>query len=70
MRKVWDTLFGLDGKKAAFPTGIPPTKLPRPRQPHRSGHDSSGLPANAGSGGSGGIALPPALPVRFGEPER
>ena len=30
VRKVWDTVFGLEGQKAAFPDGKPPTKLPRP----------------------------------------
>jgi penicillin-binding protein 2 len=28
VRQVWDTVFGVEGKKAAFPTGEPPRRLP------------------------------------------
>src|SRR5436305_11441662 len=29
VREVWDAVFGVEGKKAAFPTGAPPSTLPR-----------------------------------------
>ena len=29
VRKVWDAVFGVEGHKAAFPTGAPPTTLPK-----------------------------------------
>jgi penicillin-binding protein 2 len=29
VREVWDSVFGLEHHKAAFPTGAPPVKLPR-----------------------------------------
>jgi hypothetical protein len=29
VREVWDSVFGLEHHKAAFPTGAPPKALPR-----------------------------------------
>ncbi len=57
-RQVWDTIFGVDGKKAAFPTGHPPTVLPHVGN---GGPSKVSSPPNTG-GGSGGInALPDAV---------
>lgn len=53
VREVWDTVFGVDGKKAAFPNGVPPSTLPH-IQP-----DGTIRPASYdGNGGS------PAAPVQ------
>ena len=60
-RQVWDTIFGVDGKKAAFPTGHPPMVLP---------HVGNGLPAakasssNAGGSPASVSALPDAVLMR------
>lgn len=60
-RQVWDAIFGVDGKKAAFPTGHPPAVLP---------HVGNGVPSPKASssnanGGPGGInALPDAVLMR------
>jgi penicillin-binding protein 2 len=32
VREIWESIYGLGGKKAAFPDGKVPTKVPRPRQ--------------------------------------
>jgi penicillin-binding protein 2 len=64
VRKVWDAVFGVEGHKAAFPTGVPPKTLPRigpqvtPAHPYTS--PSPGLPS---PGASTTGALPPAEPV-------
>ena len=59
-RQVWATIFGADGKKAAFPKGHPPTKLPRiGRSATVSSSHSSGKPSSID-------ALPDLLPVRPG----
>jgi penicillin-binding protein 2 len=61
-RQVWDTIFGVDGKKAAFPNGHPPKHLPR------IGSRTSLSSTSSKGGGSGAIdALPDALPVRVSE---
>jgi penicillin-binding protein 2 len=65
VRQVWDAVFGVDGKKAAFPSGRPPRSLP---QVH------SAVPPSGQSARSDGaaphalpdLALPPATAVRFG----
>ena len=64
VRQVWDTVFGVEGKKAAFPTGRPPAVLP---------HVGTGLPAssvssssNAGGTPGSASALPDAVLVRDG----
>src|SRR5205807_1969992 len=47
VRKVWDAVFGVEGHKAAFPTGAPPTTLPKigpqvaPAHPAKSSPPSS-----------------------------
>ena len=64
VRQIWDTVFGIEGHKAAFPNGRPPATLPHLGNSIPSSSVSS--PSNAG-GGSGSInALPDALPVRVG----
>ena len=65
VRQVWDAVFGLEHHKAAFPTGRPPTKLPHIGQ--SGGKTSAGSSSDAGGGGTGTDALPPATAVRFGE---
>ena len=71
VRQVWDTIFGVDGKKAAFPTGRPPARLPQlGTHAGQAGHATVGPPANTGSHDPGAIALPPALPVRSGQREQ
>jgi penicillin-binding protein 2 len=62
VRKVWDAVFGVEGKKAAFPTGAPPRTLPK-----IGPQVASGAGASAPSPGADGTttigALPPAEPV-------
>ena len=65
VRQVWDTVFGVDGQKAAFPTGHPPAALPRPRT-------SSAVSESTAVSGGGvhntalpDLAWPPAVAVRF-----
>ncbi|HET7531081.1 MAG TPA: penicillin-binding transpeptidase domain-containing protein [Mycobacteriales bacterium] len=69
VREVWDAVFGVDGHKAAFPTGHPPAALPRLH--------ATQLPGSAADVGSDGaknralpdLGLPPALAVgRYGRP--
>jgi penicillin-binding protein 2 len=64
VRQVWDTVFGVENKKAAFPTGRPPAVLP---------HVGTGLPAsssvsssNAGGSRGSASAMPDAVLVRPG----
>jgi penicillin-binding protein 2 len=68
VRKVWDVVFGLEGHKAAFPTGVPSKALPK-IGPQVSPAGSGG-PSPAPSSSSSGVgALPAAEPVvrrRFG----
>jgi penicillin-binding protein 2 len=68
VRKVWDAVFGLEGHKAAFPTGVPSKVLPK-IGPQVAPAGSRG-PSPAPSSSSSGVgALPPAEPVvrrRFG----
>jgi penicillin-binding protein 2 len=61
VRKVWDSVFGVDGKKAAFPTGVPPRTLPKVG-PQVTPRGSSVSPAPSASPSSVG-ALPPAEPA-------
>jgi penicillin-binding protein 2 len=71
VRKVWDTVFGVEHAKAAYPAGKPPATLP---------HVGAGAAAAAASGSGSTAAtpkvsgspaalvdptLPPALAVRF-----
>jgi len=56
-RQVWDTIFGVDGKKAAFPSGHPPKVLPRVGH----GTTSSASSTESGGGSSGVDALPDAV---------
>jgi penicillin-binding protein 2 len=32
VREIWETIYGLNGKKAVWPGGKPPTRLPKPRR--------------------------------------
>jgi penicillin-binding protein 2 len=58
VRKIWDTVFGVEGQKAAFPTGRPPAILPRVgSSQHVSSSSTQGTPGSQS-------ALPDALPVR------
>jgi penicillin-binding protein 2 len=75
VRQVWDTVFGLEGHKAAFPTGRPPAALPQPPGADqgtaggtttKSGRQAVGLPWPTPTD----LALPPALAVRFENRER
>ena len=60
VRKVWDAVFGVEGHKAAFPTGAPPTTLPKIGPQVAPAHPSkSSPPASSTTVG----ALPPAEPV-------
>jgi penicillin-binding protein 2 len=75
--KVWDALYGLQGQKAIFANGVPPTKLPKLgiaaakaaalRHSHPRSHGAtattppSSPPASPGSQAAG---LPPALVTR------
>ena len=62
VRKVWDAVFGLEGHKAAFPTGVPSKLLPK-IGPQVAPAGSRG-PSPAPSSSSSGVgALPPAEPV-------
>jgi penicillin-binding protein 2 len=65
VRKVWDTVFGVDGKKAAFPNGLPPHTLPKlqpvPGAPVPSGKPTPHPVASSSPTTLG--ALPPAEPV-------
>ena len=62
VRQVWDAIFGVDGKKAAFPTGVPPKVLPKvgPQVTPRNGVAPSPSPSESSSSVG---ALPPAEPV-------
>jgi len=66
VRQVWDTVFGVDGHKAAFPTGHPPKSLPH----HRTSPVLPDSSAVSGGGASNSalpdLAWPPAVAVRFG----
>jgi penicillin-binding protein 2 len=63
VRQVWDSVFGVDGKKAAFPTGVPPKVLPEvgPQITPRTGATAS--PSAPPTSSSSVGALPPAEPV-------
>ena len=65
VRQVWDAVFGVEGHKAAFPTGAPPKTLPRIGPSVGSGAAGSGAPGSGASpspGPSSVGALPaPAL---------
>ena len=61
VRKVWDAVFGLEGHKAAFPTGVPPKSLPRIGPQVTPAHQ--GPSPSPSTGGSTTGALPPAEPV-------
>ncbi|HET6816184.1 MAG TPA: penicillin-binding transpeptidase domain-containing protein [Mycobacteriales bacterium] len=66
VRQVWDTVFGVDGQKAAFPTGHPPRSLPRlPTSPLVS-HSSAVSGGGAGNSALPDLAWPPAVAVRSG----
>jgi len=67
VREVWDTVFGVDGKKAAFPSGHPPALLPKTP----TLNTTTGAQTSAGTA-TQTLPLPdlgfmPALPVRFRE---
>jgi penicillin-binding protein 2 len=73
VRQVWDTVFGVEHATAAFPTGVPPTTLPRVGRPGAVSPTPSAdaSPATSPSAGSGvaalGLATLPAVlvvPVR------
>jgi penicillin-binding protein 2 len=76
--KVWDALYGLQGDKAIFPNGQPPTKLPKlgiaavkatstKRHHHaKSNRGSSPTPSSPSSPSTGAAGLPPGLVVRPG----
>jgi penicillin-binding protein 2 len=70
VRQVWDSVFGVDGDKAAFPDGRPPGALPH-RVTHpvdvRHHRTSARKPPGTTPGSTDALALPPALPVRFGD---
>jgi penicillin-binding protein 2 len=70
VRQIWDGIYGLEGHKAAYPGGVPPTALPKvmrdgtvkpPKVPAR--------PLGSPSASPSAVALPDALPeqrVRHG----
>ena len=60
VRKVWDAVFGVEGKKAAFPTGAPPTALPHVGPPLASAHSPASPAASPKPSSSTLGALPPA----------
>jgi penicillin-binding protein 2 len=73
--KVWDALYGLQGQKAIFANGTPPTKLPKlgiakskaVALRHSQGANktpTSPPPSAPSSPGSQAAGLPPALAVR------
>lgn len=64
VRQVWDTVFGLEGHKAAFPYGHPPNKLPRLSVDTGPQTHVSSSPSAAP--GPAALGLPDALPVRVG----
>jgi penicillin-binding protein 2 len=66
VRQVWDTVFGMDGHKAAFPNGHPPKTLPRLRTPAVVVDSATGSGGGARGTALPDLAWPPALAVRFG----
>jgi hypothetical protein len=66
--KVWDALYGLQGQKATFPGGVPPTALPKlgvaalkaKAAKHHPTPSTPSSPSNSAAG------LPPAFVVRSG----
>jgi penicillin-binding protein 2 len=69
VRQVWDTVFGVEGKKAAFPSGHPPAVLPHVGANAANPPSVSSPHSTGGSQGSIN-ALPDALPVRTGRDDR
>jgi penicillin-binding protein 2 len=65
-RSVWDAIYGVDGKKAAFPTGAPPTTLPKIGPPGARVPPTP-TPQHALGAVSGVDGGPPALAVRTRE---
>jgi penicillin-binding protein 2 len=66
VRQVWDAVFGLEGKKAAFPNGHPPARLPRlGAATARAQVTTASAPSGTGPNAPVDVALPPALAVRF-----
>jgi penicillin-binding protein 2 len=74
VRQVWDTVFGVENHKAAFPSGRPPAGLPSVGAPTARGAGPAvTAPATPGSTAPAGIAalaVPPVLAVRFASWER
>lgn len=72
VREVWDSVFGVEGRRAAFPTGRPPAALPKVGPPAVAGSSGPSVSSPAGAPGStspsgvAALAFPPALAVRFG----
>jgi len=62
VREVWDSVFGLERHKAAFPTGAPPATLPRIAV--LTGASPSPSPGAPSTHAFGDLFGPPALAVR------
>ncbi|HEU5033380.1 MAG TPA: penicillin-binding transpeptidase domain-containing protein [Mycobacteriales bacterium] len=74
VRQVWDTVFGVEGHQAAFPTGQPPSGLPQlsgvTTGPAHAGPGAGSTTTGGRSVASGAwpdLGLPPALPPRSAE---
>jgi penicillin-binding protein 2 len=79
--KVWDALYGLQGKKAIFPNGVPPKALPKlgvaattaataTHHHHAAKHKGStpSTPSSPSTPSNSAAGLPPALAVRSDGP--
>jgi penicillin-binding protein 2 len=70
VREVWDSVFGLERHKAAFPTGAPPASLPKltaltgAAAAATASPSPSASPSHALGGGIPDLTGPPALAVR------
>jgi len=60
VRKVWDAVFGVEHHKAAFPTGAPPTTLPKIGPQVAPAHPAKPTPSSTSSTVG---ALAPAEPA-------
>jgi penicillin-binding protein 2 len=71
VRQVWAGIFGMDGKKAAFPSGRPPTQLPKLTS-IIGPTAATPAPGRSGTPAGTSLGLPDAVvaPIRAGVGER